>query len=187
MAILALTKQSGLAMCIGAILLLLQHYVNAEEKSLQLYEQKIKAGLVYNLLKYTAWPKESPSQTSGKLQICLFGEDPFDGYLSPLEGRTAQQAPISITHINNVEESQDCSAVIIHRNKEKNLSELLQFLENKNVLTISDISQFAQRGGMVEMAREDEKISLYINKNAVNHAGLSIQGPMLKLAKIVAG
>lgn len=174
-------------MCIGAVLLLLQCPIHAEEKSLQLYEQKIKAGLVYNLLKYTDWPKESPAQTNGKLRICLFGEDPFDGYLSPLEGRTAQQAPISITHIKSVEESQGCSAVIIHRNKEKNLPELLQFLKNKNVLTISDIAQFAQRGGMVEMAREDEKISLYINKDAVDHAGLSIQGPMLKLAKIVAG
>ncbi len=187
MAILTLTKQSGIAICIGVVLLLLQYPVNAEEKTLQLYEQKIKAGLVYNLLKYTAWPKESPSQTSGKLQICLFGEDPFDGYLAPLEGRTAQQAPIFIIHINKVEETKDCSVVIIHRSMENNLTELLQFLENKNVLTISDIMQFAQRGGMVEMAKEDEKISLYINKDAVNHAGLNIQGPMLKLAKIVAG
>lgn len=187
MAILTLVKQSGIAMCIGALLLLVQNHANAEEKSLQLYEQKIKAGLVYNLLKYTAWPKESPSQTSGKLQICLFGEDPFDGYLSPLEGRTAQQAPIFIIHINKVEETKDCSVVIIHRSMEKNLAELLRFLKHKNVLTISDIAQFAHRGGMVEMAKEDEKISLYINKDAVSHAGLNIQGPMLKLAKIVAG
>lgn len=186
MAILTLTKKSGIAICISAILLLLQYSANAEEKSLQLYEQKIKAGLVYNLLKYTAWPKESSSQINGKLQICLFGEDPFDGYLSPLEGRTAQQAPISIIRISSVEETQGCSAVIIHRNREKHLPELLQFLKNKNVLTISDITQFAQRGGMVEMAKEEEKISLYINKDAVNHAGLNIQGPMLKLAKIVA-
>ncbi|HTH32401.1 MAG TPA: YfiR family protein, partial [Lacibacter sp.] len=98
----------------------------------------------------------------------------------------AQQALISITHINKVENTTGCSVVIIHRDQEKNLSALLQFLQNKNVLTISDIAQFAQRGGMVEMSKEDEKINLYINKNAVNHAGLNIQEPMLKLAKIVA-
>lgn len=187
MAILAQAKKAGVAISAGVILCLLPIFVCAEEKTLQLYEHKIKAGLVYNLLKYTAWPKESVSQKSGRLQICLFGEDPFDGYLSPLKGRTAQQAPISITHIKNVEDTQGCSVVIIHRNQEKNLSALLQFLKNKNVLTISDIAQFAQRGGMVEMATENEKINLYINKNAVNHAGLNIQDPMLKLAKIVAG
>lgn len=186
MAILTLGKKMGAVISTGIILCLPPFFVCAEEKTLQLYEHKIKAGLVYNLLKYTTWSKESPAQTSGKLQICLFGEDPFDGYLSPLKGRTAQQALISITHINKVENTTGCSVVIIHRDQEKNLSALLQFLQNKNVLTISDIAQFAQRGGMVEMSKEDEKINLYINKNAVNHAGLNIQEPMLKLAKIVA-
>lgn len=187
MAILTLTKKAGSAISTGMMLCLLPFFVCAQEKNLQLYEHKIKAGLVYNLLKYTAWPKESLPQKSGKLQICLFGEDPFDGYLSPLKGRTAQQAPISITHITTVDETKTCSVVIIHRDQEKNLTELLQFLKHKNVLTISDITHFAERGGMVEMAKEDAKINLYINKEAVNHAGLNIQDPMLKLAKIVAG
>lgn len=158
----------------------------AEEKPLALYEQKIKAGLVYNLLKYTTWPKASTSQEAGKLHICLFGNDAFDGYLSPLEGRTAQQVPIFITQVTKVQDTADCSVIVIHRSEEQHLNELLQFLKNKNILTISDIEQFAQRGGMVEMTREEEKISIYINTDAVNLAQLDIQERMLKLAKIVS-
>lgn len=175
--------------------------VYADEPPRQL-EQKIKAGLVYNLLKYTSWPKEfttssattkAPATTGessaikkDELQVCLFGDDPFDGYLAPLQGRTAQQFLISITHVKQANETDICNVVIIHRSQEKHLSELLDYLNDKPVLTISDIGQFSHRGGMIEMAKEDEKISLYVNKDAIDHARLDIEGHMLKLAKIVS-
>jgi hypothetical protein len=54
-------------------------------------------------------------------------------------------------------------------------------------LTVSDIDQFAAQGGMVEFGREDQKIDLLINKNAVDAAGLNIQARLLKLAKLVPG
>ena len=164
----------------------------ADEQPLQLYEQKIKAGLVYNLLKYTEWPNisaaqhDKPAENSTKLQICLLGDDPFDGYLSPLEGRTAQQATITITHITQVQQTESCNAVIIHRNQAHQLHQLLQFLRGKNVLTISDIAQFAEQGGMIEMTRQDEKIALHINKDSLDSAKLNIDARMLKLATIVS-
>ena len=158
--------------------------VDTENAPLQLYEQKIKAGLVYNLLKYTVWSVFSGA-TKPTLKVCLYGDDIFDGYLAPLEGRTAQQAVIAIKHVNLVKEVGNCQAVIIHNSQAKNLTEILQFIEGKQILTISDIHQFSRLGGMVELAKEGEKVSLYINKSAVTHAGLTIDGSMLRLAKIV--
>jgi len=157
--------------------------VRAEDKPLQLYEQKIKAGLVYNFLKYTTWPQSG----TGTLNVCLFGGDPFDGYLSPLEGRTAQQSVIDINIVRSVEGTADCNVVIIAKKQAGSLPELLRFLEGRHVLTISDISQFARNGGMVELTKEKEKINLYVNKDVLNQAGLEIQAQMLKLAKLVSG
>ena len=65
-------------LCIAACALCIFSY--AEEMPTPLYEQKIKAGLVYNLLKYTEWPKSlanSPNQLKNienpnTLKICLF-------------------------------------------------------------------------------------------------------------------
>lgn len=169
----------------------------ADENVVPLYEQKIKAGLVYNLLKYTQWPTTFAAQSSetktpdhngaAKLQVCLFGADPFDGYLSPLEGRTAQQAQIVITTLSEIAQTEHCRVVIIHRSQAQQLEQLLQFLHGKNVLTISDIVQFAEQGGMVELARQDEKISLRINKHALNSTKLTLDPRMLNLAKIVPG
>jgi hypothetical protein len=155
------------------------------EQKLQLYEQKIKAGLVYNFLKYTDWPEGDKAE--GRLRICLYGEDPFDGYLTPLQGRTAQQAVIDIAIIKRISEADNCNMVVIGQSRADDIPALLGFLKGKHVLTVSDISRFARQGGMVELTKEGSKIGLYINKDAVSRAGLDIQNQMLKLAKLVSG
>lgn len=149
-----------------------------------LYEQKIKAGLVYNLIKYTLWPE---NRLNNKLQLCLFGGDPFNGYLSPLEGRTAQQVTISIQRINKITETKNCHLLVIHQDQQNQIAELLGFLQKENILTVSDIPEFANQGGMVELAKENEKVSLHINNNTVTQNGLKIDDRMLKLAKIIPG
>lgn len=147
-----------------------------------MFEHKIKAGLVYNFLKYTTWPDIS---THKELKVCLFGGDPFDGYLNPLAGRTAQQAKIVISRISSIQETEGCHLVFVHRRARTYLSDILSFLDDKNVLTISDINGFAQQGGMVELATEQQQIRLYINQYATQMAGLNINEQILKLAKFV--
>jgi hypothetical protein len=154
-------------------------------RSLELFEEKIKAGLVYNLLKYTDWPKYT--QKKNVLRVCLFGDDPFKGYLSPLAGRHAQQYIIDIASVDNIKELENCQLVFISKNSRENIPELLNFLKDKHVLTVSDIAKFARQGGMVELTKENQRITFYINKSAVTDAGLNIQDRLLKLAKIVTG
>jgi hypothetical protein len=154
--------------------------------SIQLYEQKIKAGLVYNFLKYTNWPADVISKTNGSLRVCLLGDDAFNGYLYPLQGRTAQQYLITITEINSIPEATGCSLVFVHRSAADMLPSLLQSLKGKHVLTISDIDQFARQGGMIEFGMEDQRVALLINKKAVGAAGLTIQERLVKLAKPVS-
>ncbi len=158
-----------------------------DNSKLQLQEQTIKAGLVYNFLKYTTWPGDLPSTKQSSLRICFFGKEPLDGNLSRLEGRTAQKSTISIVHVDDISKTADCSVVFINRDNANILPALFSFLKDKHVLTVSDIDEFAKLGGMIELTKEDKRIALYINKSAVDRAGLTIQTRLLKLAKMVSG
>jgi hypothetical protein len=175
-----------------AVSLFYTHSVVSEAPA-PLYEQKIKAGLVYNLIKYTEWPKTSltpphhikNTYNSPPLTICLFGDDPFEGYLAPLQGRTAQQSVISITHATSIPKMGNCSAIVVHRSQLDQLPDLLEFLQGKSILTLSDIEKFTELGGMIELARQEEKIELRINKNSLDKAKLVVDPRMLKLAKLI--
>lgn len=176
------------ALALQLILLCVCGTARAQDQApLQLYEEKIKAGLVYNFLKYTSWPANAAGSGNTGLRVCLLGDGPFDSYLYPLQGRMAQQYVIVIKKITKAEDARNCSLLYIHQDREDVLPQILQALKGWHVLTISDIAQFAAQGGMVEFGREDQKIDLLINKGAVDAAGLSIQARLLKLARLVPG
>ena len=72
---------------------------------MQLNEQTIKAGLVYNFLKYTTWPGQDQKDGGDKrhLEVCLLGVSPTDSYLAPLAGQTAQQLVIDLVRKSRVD------------------------------------------------------------------------------------
>ena len=146
-----------------------------------LNEQKIKAGLIYNFLKYTEWKALGPDR---KIEVCLFGNDALIDYLMPLQGRTAQQHPINIVRIGTLERVPACNLVFLSKTEEGMLAGVLDAAAGKGVLTISDIGSFTRRGGMAELStQDDQRIHLLINKYAVQGAGLRIENRLLNLAE----
>lgn len=153
---------------------------------IQLNAQKIEAGLIYNFLKYTAWPQSSLSGSNPNMVVCLYGGDSFDGHLDPLEGRTAQQYVIAIRQIYRIEQLDACHLVFIPQSRQGDLQKILARIKNKTVLTVSNIPDFAAQGGMVEFfTGADHRMHLNINTKAVRSAGLHIQDRMVKLAEVV--
>lgn len=148
---------------------------------LQLYEEKIKAGLVYNFLKYTDWPA-SRSALDNPLQVCLVGTAPVDQYLYPLEGRSAQQHGIKIRRAVGIAQSGTCDLLFIHRSQAALMPGFLQALKGRAVLTLSDISGFTDAGGMVEFGMQDNHVGFIVNTKAAADAGIKIQDRLLRLS-----
>jgi len=154
------------------------------DENVQLVEQEIKAGLLYNFLKYTQWPEGSP-QAGGKIIVCLFGGDPFSGHLQPMSGRTVNQRSIEIRNVHTEPEIDACSLLYVHADEKLYWPQLQKTLAAKNVLTVSDFDGFAASGGMIEFIRADNRIGIKINTDAVTAAHLAVQDRLLKLASTV--
>lgn len=150
--------------------------------AVQLQEGKIKAGLLYNFLKYTSWPGESEGQT---IHVCLVGGDSFDGALYPLSGRTAQRRVIAVQEVEPFEIEQ-CNLVFIHQSAQNDMEDVLANLRGRSILTLSDAQNFSRQGGMVEFARgTDHRIHLVINNHNIEKSGLRVEERLLKLAERV--
>lgn len=168
--------------CCLAVLLMLPAPVTAAG-NLQLHEQEIKAGLLYNFLKYTDWIPEKTNNTP--ITVCIFGDDPFDGYLNPMAGRTVNQREITLRTVRSIQETATCHLLFINANEKSRWPQIVKFLAGKNVLTVSDFSGFADAGGMIEFGHKNEHISAEINLDAVNNAQLQVQDRLLKLVTVV--
>jgi len=152
---------------------------------LQLHEQEIKAGLLYNFLKYIEWPPAAMARSPSTITVCIFGDDPFDGYLQPMAGRTVNRHEIALRTIHDIHEAGACHLVFINADEKDQWSPLVKFLEGKNILTVSDFDGFADSGGMIEFGRKDQHISVSLNPDAIAAAGLHVEDRLLKLVTVV--
>jgi dihydroxyacid dehydratase/phosphogluconate dehydratase len=62
------------------------------------------------------------------------------------------------------------------------LSEIFSVTQRLNVLTVSDLPHFAERGGMIGLVRQQDRIRFEVNRTAAEKANLVLSSELLKLA-----
>jgi hypothetical protein len=152
------------------------------QDSLHLVEQDIKAGLLYNFLRYTQWPQQGQAADA---VVCIYGHDPFNGRLTPMAGRTVNQRTIEIRMVHDNSELSACSLLFVNSDERSRWSALHAYLAGRNILTVSDYDGFARAGGMIEFTRVNSRIGVRINVEAVQGANLAVEDRLLRLASTV--
>lgn len=163
--------------------LFLFHAPAAHAQDLRLEEQEIKAGLLYNFLKYTDWPPDTFSGSS--ITVCVFGGDPFDGHLQPMAGRTVNQREIAVRMLRTMSGANGCQLLFVASDERGRWPEIHASLKGKSILTVSDYAGFAQDGGMIEFGHRNNHISAELNMDAASSVRLRIEERMLRLVTVV--
>ncbi len=147
-----------------------------------LAEQKIKAGMIYNFLKYTEWPS---ADAQLPMVACLFGGDPFEGNLGPMQGRSVNLRTVEIRRINDTNAALKCHLIVV--NDSADWSALRQAIQGKHILTVSNQSDFIRQGGMIQFGHQDRHIAVTLNMKAVRAAKVTLEQRLLNLVTVVQG
>lgn len=153
------------------------------QENLRLVEQDIKAGLLYNFLRYTQWP--TAARTDAPMVVCVYGRDPFSGRLGSLAGRTVNQRVIEVRSVREGNQIDACSLLFVNAEQRNDWPRLRAHLARRSILTVSDYDGFARSGGMIEFARTDNRIGVRVNVGAAEAADLVVQDRLLRLASVV--
>lgn len=180
MAVLA--RSSWLNLPVLAALFLLAP-ARARADDLQLYEQKIKAGLIYNFLKYTEWPAGRIPTAGGPIKVCIFGDgDPLGGYLDPIEERTVNRHPIKVAYVSEISETAGCHLLYISADEQDSWPLLRGYLANRNVLTVGDFRNFSSSGGMIQFTDSDSRVTVDLNLAAIAAGRLHISDSLRRIS-----
>ena len=147
-------------------------------------EYAVKAAYLYNFAKFIEWPPGTFASDDALLWICIVGDNPFGDALATLYGKTVEKHPVAIRPIPT-EGFEQCHIVFISRVNANRFKTLLAAFRHLPILTVSDISDFAQAGGMIGLVEADQRIRFDINLTATRQAGLKLSSQLLKLATIV--
>jgi hypothetical protein len=148
-------------------------------------ENLVKAAFLYNFAKFVEWPDDVFPDAQAPFVLCVLGEDPFGSALEIMEQKTIKDRKFLIKRTENIEELKKCHMLFVSRSESKYLNRILTQLKDSNILTVSDIEDFAERGGMIGLLKIKKKIRFEIAVNNAKQHGLKISSKLLNLAKIV--
>ena len=142
-------------------------------------EAKIKAAYIFNLIKYVDWP----SLPADAVHVCVAGSDPVGALLTELNDRMVKERPLKV-QLDLSGDPAGCQVLYISRS-EARWQQLLSQTRGRNVLTVSDLADFARQGGVVGFYAEAGRIRLEINPAAAQAAQLRISAKLMELARTV--
>lgn len=150
-------------------------------------EYQLKAVFLLNFSRFVEWPAQDVASADQPFAICIFGEDPFgDDIDAVMRDEKAGGQSIVVRRIAAASEAGECRILFIHRSAEKDIGSILEGLEGRNVLTVSDADGAAERGVMIGLITQDNRVRLNVNVEVARTAGLTISSNLLRSAQIVA-
>lgn len=172
---------SGLLPALLASLLLLLVSTHATAQDGLDSTNGVKAGFLYNFVKYTEWPNAS-ANASGQLRVCAIATSPLAGQLALLQGRRKGNRTLDVRLRVAAGEWATCHVIYFSHEDSERVEPVLRALAGVPVLTVSDLPGFARQGGMIELVEENNRMRFEINLAATRNSGLNMSSQMLKLA-----
>ena len=146
-------------------------------------ERAMKAAYLYNFALFAQWP----TLPDADFQLCVLGTTPLDAELGRLQGKPVQNGlPIAMRWIMPGDSLDGCQLLYVDEHNRKTLDSLIRRLGSLPVLTITDATGFADRGIMIEMRKQGQRIVFDVNLAAARRARLDFSARLLKLASFVA-
>lgn len=130
-------------------------------------DSQIKAEFILNYIPYITWPKRSIK--NNKILICVIGRDSVTPYLQDIENEAVQH--FIVKEKRKRSDITECNIVFISKKNEEEVDYVLSIVKKLPIFTISDMADFADKGGIAEFQINDTK-GVYLQMN-IRSAGLA--------------
>jgi YfiR/HmsC-like len=185
MALLSAQPRTGrvLAFLAGAWLLCTPRL---DAQAVRASETQVKAVFLLNFAQFVDWPAETGADSQAPLVIGILGDDPFDGFLDEaVRGEQLRTRPVVVRRYRRLEDIKACDILFISESESDRVPEILASVKNRPILTVSDVTDFAQRGGIIRFVTAKARVRLEINPDAAQAARLTLSSKLLRLADLV--
>ncbi len=150
-------------------------------------EYQIKAVYLYNFSYFVSWRKEAFANAKSSFYYCILGENPFEKQLDlTVQDENVDGHAIKVKYLTDYKKSTSCQVVFISKSEINNLETILDFLHKNPVLTVSDIPEFIDKGGMIRFyTNRRRQVRIAIEPDTLKEADLGVSGNLLRISEIV--
>jgi len=145
-------------------------------------EDAVKAAFIFHFAQFVEWPAGRPET----ITIGVLGEDPFNGALESIDGKTVNGRAIRIKHISSTDGAiNDVQVLIVGWSDENAVASVLASAANRPILTIADLDMFEIEGAIISLFRKGTRQKFGVDRRAANQAGLTLSSQLLQIATVL--
>lgn len=150
-------------------------------------EYTLKSALILNFARFTDWPPEAFADSTDTLHICIVGDDAIVDAFAGIEGKRIGERRLAVRKVRSTRRLENCHLLFVSGSNRGRLPQIFAAVKGKPVLTIGEMADFAESGGIINFVKSGGKMRFKVNLDAARRAGLKISSRILKLATIVGG
>jgi len=164
--------------------LLLAFCVTCSAQS-QLARSDVEAAYLYDFGKFVEWPPQ-PELNSAPFTICILGKDDFGRTLDSLIANEVMRGrTIVAKRMPTLANSETCQILYVGASEQPRMTQDLDALKDKPILTVSSLAGFMDHGGMIQFVLADNRVRFEVNLTSAARCHLTLSAELLKVAVYV--
>ncbi|MDX2032042.1 MAG: YfiR family protein, partial [Blastocatellia bacterium] len=127
-------------------------------------EYQVKAAFLFNFAKFVEWPGEAFPDGGAPLVIGIVGSDPFGATLDQtVSNKSVNNRQLSIRRLKWGQNLRSCHILFVSSSERRRMGQIVESLKGASVLTVGEMEQFNQQGGIINFLMEENKVGFEIN------------------------
>ena len=148
-------------------------------------EYALKAVFLYNFCRFIDWPKSAFASPNEPIIIGVVGEDPFGSLLKEaVHGETSRGRAIQIEHYSKPDAIGHCHLLFVSHSEAARTEKILSSVSGKSIVTVGETDAFLDRGGMIALTADKNRVRLHINPSLLRAASLDVSSKLLRVAEV---
>jgi hypothetical protein len=146
---------------------------------------ELTAAFLFNFVKFTTWPEDA-LRAGGQIFICVSSNDQVAQSLAELaHNKMAEGHSVVVRRTVLNQPLKECHVVYAASLDATRARELVLAVSGLPILTVSDLEDFARRGGMANFFIDSGRMRFAVNPDAAERARLRISSRLLALSRVV--
>lgn len=148
-------------------------------------EYALKSVFLYNFCRFIDWPDAAFAGPADPIVIGVMGDDPFGPLLhEAVQGETFHGRGIRIEYYRQPRETTRCHLLFVSASEAARVPEIVGAVSGRSIVTVGETENFVERGGMIALVADRNRIRLIVNPESLRAAKLAVSSKLLRVAEI---